>query len=108
MNINNPFETYTRGMTARERRIRSKWALMFAITGLIAIVLTFKVKSQNEDIEELNVQIETLTEERDKLHDDNFVNGVELTRWETTMEWYEDENPQEFKKIEGWRSHNTE
>lgn len=68
MNFYNPFETYTRGMTARERRIRTRWALMFALTGIIAIALTFVVRSQKEDIKELNSQIEALSNERDEFH----------------------------------------
>ena len=98
MNINNPFETYTRGMTARERRIRSKWALMFAITGLIAIMLTFKVKSLNEDIEELQHQMES----------EIFVRDTQLAREEQTLEILKKEDPVCAEKYETTKSNCTE
>jgi hypothetical protein len=99
--MNNPFETYSRGMTARERRIRSRWALMFVISSLVAIWLMVKVGNQENEIDEL-------TRKNSELHGENFANEVELTRWETTIDWYKEENPAEARKIEEWRSHNTE
>lgn len=108
MNINNPFETYTRGMTARERRIRSKWALLFAITGLIAIVLTFKVKNQNENIEELNVQIQSLENEKDEFHDAAFIaNSINL-RYELTFDYLKEVNPNAHKQAQNYFDHQTE
>lgn len=101
MKINNPFETYSRGMTARERRIRSRWALMFVISSLVAIWLMVKVSNQEGEIDEL-------TEKNFELQEENFVNGVKLSRLEQTMEWYMKENPQEARKIEDWMSQNTE
>jgi len=54
------------------------------------------------------IGLDSLQSKVDSLHDENFVNSVELMRWETTMEWYREENPEEAEKIENWRSHNTE
>jgi hypothetical protein len=54
------------------------------------------------------IGLDSLQRKVDSLHDENFVNSVELGRWEVTMEWYKEENPKEAKKIEDWRSHNTE
>jgi tRNA U34 5-carboxymethylaminomethyl modifying enzyme MnmG/GidA len=51
MKINNPFETYTRGMTARERRIRSKWTSLFVASILVCIWLSIKVANLQEDVE---------------------------------------------------------
>jgi hypothetical protein len=64
MKINNPFETYTRGMTARERRIRSKWALMFVVSSLIAIWSTIKYYNEVDDLETeraINTGLQTQT-----------------------------------------------
>jgi hypothetical protein len=54
------------------------------------------------------IGLDSLQHKVDSLHDENFVNSVELGRWEVTMDWYREENPKEAKKIEDWRSHNTE
>jgi hypothetical protein len=54
------------------------------------------------------IGLDSLQRKVDSLHDENFINSVELGRWEITMEWYKEANPKEAKKIEEWRSHNTE
>jgi hypothetical protein len=54
------------------------------------------------------IGLDSLQRKVDSLHDENFINGVELMRWETTIEWYRDVNPKEARKLEEWRSHNTE
>jgi hypothetical protein len=64
MKINNPFETYSRGMTARERRIRSRWALMFVISSLIAVWSTVKYYNEADDLEKqigINTVLQTQT-----------------------------------------------
>ena len=64
MKINNPFETYSRGMTARERRIRSRWALMFVISSLIAVWSTVKYYNEADDLEKergINTVLQTRT-----------------------------------------------
>jgi hypothetical protein len=57
MKMNNPFDTYSRGMTARERRIRSKYGLLFAITGVICIWLAFTHYTQKREIDSLGSDI---------------------------------------------------
>jgi hypothetical protein len=52
--------------------------------------------------------VEILQHKVDSLKDENFVLEVELSRWETTIEWYKEAHPKEAKKLEHWRSHNTE
>lgn len=42
------------------------------------------------------------------LQEENLSLEVELNRWEKTIEWYRRNNPKEAKKLEKWRSHNTE
>lgn len=108
MNFNNPFETYTRGMTARERRIRTKWGLMFALTGIIAIALTFVVRSQKEDIKELNSQIEVLSNERDEFHDANFISNSINLRYELTFDYLKEVNPNAHKQAQDFYDHQTE
>lgn len=112
MNFNNPFETYTRGMTARERRIRTRWGLMFALTGIIAIALTFVVRSQKEDIKELNSQIEALSNERDELQhqmeSEIFVRDTQLAREEHTLEILKKKYPECAEKYETTKSNYTE
>jgi hypothetical protein len=54
------------------------------------------------------IGLDSLQKKVDSLNDENFVTGVELGRWEMTMEWYREANPKEARKLEEWRSHNTE
>jgi hypothetical protein len=49
--MNNPFQSYNRGYTARERRIRTKYASLFLITGLTCIWLAVKVANMQDDLE---------------------------------------------------------
>ena len=55
MKINNPFQTYNRGYTARERRIRTKYASLFLVTGLACIWLTVKNYNDAQDLEKTEV-----------------------------------------------------
>ncbi len=55
MKINNPFQTYNRGYTARERRIRTKYASLFLVTGLACIWLTVKNYNDAQDLEKAEV-----------------------------------------------------
>lgn len=59
-------------------------------------------------VDSLQKKIDRLQFVADSLHDENFMLNVEMGRWDVTMEWYKEENPKEAKKIEDWRSHNTE
>jgi hypothetical protein len=54
------------------------------------------------------IGLDSLQKKVDSLNDENFVTGVELGRWEMTMEWYREANPKEAQKLEEWKSHNTE
>lgn len=51
--MNNPFQSYNRGYTARERRIRRDLGMLLAITGIICIWLAFRTTSQDRTIGEL-------------------------------------------------------
>ena len=51
--MNNPFQSYNRGYTARERRIRRDLGMLLAITGIICVWLAFRTTSQNRTIDEL-------------------------------------------------------
>jgi hypothetical protein len=108
MKINNPFETYTRGMTARERRIRSRWALMFVISSLVAIWLMVKVSNQENDIDELTLKIEELTQKNSELHDEYFNASTVNGRYELSLEFLKEINPKAAKEFEEFFDHQTE
>jgi hypothetical protein len=108
MKINNPFETYTRGMTARERRIRSRWALMFVISSLVAIWLMVKVSNQENDIDELTLKIEELTQKNSELHDEYFHTSTVNGRYELSLEFLKEINPKAAKDFEEFYNHQTE
>ena len=106
--MNNPFDTYSRGMTARERRIRSKWGLMLAITGIICLWLAFTHHSQKREIYEMQDQISKMQLQLDSLHDESFnaftVNG----RYELSLEYLKETNPKAAKDFEDFFDHQTE
>jgi hypothetical protein len=54
------------------------------------------------------IGVDSLQHKVDSLHDENFIIGVELMRWESTIDWYREANPKEAKRLEDWRSQNTE
>ena len=64
MKMNNPFQSYNRGYTARERRIRTKYASLFLVTGLACIWLSVKSYDDSKELEEqrgINTQLQTQT-----------------------------------------------
>lgn len=54
------------------------------------------------------IGIDRLQAQVDSLRDENFILGVELSRWETTIEWYRENRPREARALGDWRSKNTE
>jgi hypothetical protein len=61
--MNNPFQSYNRGYTARERRIRRDLGMLLAITGIISVWLAFRTTGQDRTIDELEVTNTTLHEQ---------------------------------------------
>ena len=62
--MNNPFQSYNRGYTARERRIRTKYASLFLVTGLACIWLSVKSYDDSKELEGqrgINTQLQTQT-----------------------------------------------
>ena len=115
MKINNPFDTYSRGMTARERRIRSKWSLMLAITGIICLGLALKVHRQEkyvESTEKLNFvlrdSVMKLNARVDSLYDESFNASTTNGRYELSLEYLKEVNPKAAKNFEDFFSHQTE
>lgn len=101
MKTNNPFDTYSRGMTARERRIRSKWALALGFTILITTWLIVKVGNQQADIEELE-------KKNSELHDEFFIISTVNGRYELSLEYLKEVNPKAAKDFEDFFDHQTE
>jgi hypothetical protein len=115
MKMNNPFDTYSRGMTARERRIRSKWGLMLAITGIICLWLAFKTHNQEQfvdDAEQSNIvlrdSISKLNVKLDSLHDEAFNASTVNGRYELSLEFLKEINPKAAKDFEEFYDHQTE
>jgi hypothetical protein len=101
MKINNPFDTYSRGMTARERRIRSKWGSLLLVTGIVCIVLAFRSHEQAKRIDALETQLETM-------HDDLFNASSTNGRYELSLEYLKEVNPKAAKDFEDFFEHQTE
>jgi hypothetical protein len=106
--MNNPFDTYSRGMTARERRIRSKYGLLLAITGIICLWLAFTHHTQKREIYEMGQEITKMQSQLDSLHDESFNASTTNGRYELSLEYLKEVNPKAAKDFEDFFSHQTE
>ena len=109
--MNNPFDTNSRGMTARERRIRSKYGLLFAITGVICICLAFKTYRQERFVKTnivLQDSISRLNVELDSLKGEAFNTFTVNGRYELSLEYLKEVNPKAAKDFEDFFDHQTE
>ena len=111
MKMNNPFDTYSRGMTARERRIRSKYGLLLAITGVICVWLAFRTHRQEQFVKSnivLQDSIARLNARADSLYDESFNASTTNGRYELSLEYLKEVNPKAAKDFEDFFSHQTE
>lgn len=134
MKINNPFETYSRGMTARERRIRSRWAFLFVMSSLVAIWSTVKSYNLEDDLEKqrgISVLLQTQTvkmtdtielqeslltkkgitaliNREDSLRSELFVCNVQLQRWGWAFETFKEREPKPAQRFGLIYDHETE
>ena len=115
MKINNPFDTYSRGMTARERRIRSKWAFFLLVTGMICLWLAFRSHTQERFVNEaeqsnlvLQDSISKLNAIVDSLHDESFNASTINGRYELSLEHLKEVNPRAAEEFEHFMSTQTE
>lgn len=115
MKINNPFETYTRGMTARERRIRSKWASLFVVSILVCIWLSVKLSNTQDDLEKneaINTVLQTQTvrmqNKIDSLHDESFIISTINGRYELSLEHLKEVHPKAAAEFEYFMNTKTE
>jgi hypothetical protein len=113
--MNNPFQTYNRGYTARERRIRSKYGLLFLITGLACIWLTIKNHDDAQDLEKteaintvLQTQTVKMTNTIDSLRSELFISSSVNGRYELSLEYLKASNPKAAKQFEDFYDHETE
>jgi hypothetical protein len=119
MKINNPFETYTRGMTARERRIRSKWASLFVASILVCIWLSIKVANLQEDVEKNEAINSVLQSQKvrmekemqnkiDSLHDKSSSISTINGRYELSLDHLKQVYPKAAKEFEYFMNTKTE
>ena len=108
MKMNNPFQSYNRGYTARERRIRRDYGMLFAISGIICIWLAVKVTSQDMTIDKLGVINTALTNQVDSLHDESFNASTVNGRYELSLEHLKEVNPKAAKEFEDYMDTQTE
>lgn len=113
--MNNPFQTYNRGYTARERRIRTKYATLFLITGMISIWLAIKLHSESDDLEKteaintvLQMQTVKMQNQIDSLHDESFITSTVNGRYELSLEHLKEVNPKAAKEFEHFMNTQTE
>ena len=113
--MNNPFQSYNRGYTARERRIRTKYASLFLITGLTCIWLSVKVANMQVDLEKteainsvLQHQTVKMQNQIDSLRDESFITSTVNGRYELSLEYLKGVNPKAAEKFENFMNTQTE
>ena len=106
--MNNPFQSYNRGYTARERRIRRDLGMLLAITGIICIWLTFRTTCQDRTIEELEVNNTALSNKVDSLKSELFITSTVINRYELSLDYLKELNPKAAKEFEEFYNHETE
>ena len=113
--MNNPFQSYNRGYTARERRIRRDYGMLLAITGIICIWLTVRVTRTDKELEKteaintvLQTQTVKLTNQVDSLHDEAFNASTVNGRYELSLEHLKEVNPKAAKEFEEFMNTQTE
>ena len=115
MKMNNPFQSYNRGYTARERRIRRDLGMAFAATGIICIWLAVTVTKQERHItkvESINLNltdsVTKLNQRIDTLYDDSFNASTVNGRYELSLEHLKEVNPKAAKEFEDYMDTQTE
>ena len=113
--MNNPFQSYNRGYTARERRIRTKYASLFLVTGLACIWLSVKSYGDSKELEKerginTQLQIETVKMQNqiDSLHDESFNASTINGRYELSLDYLKEVNPKAAKQFEDYMNTQTE
>jgi hypothetical protein len=106
--MNNPFQSYNRGYTARERRIRRDLGMLLAITGIISVWLAFRTTSQDRTIDELNVNNTALSNKADSLKSELFITSTVIGRYELSLDYLKESNPKAAKEFEEFYNHETE
>jgi hypothetical protein len=106
--MNNPFQSYNRGYTARERRIRRDLGMLLAITGIISVWLAFRTTSQDRTIDELEVTNTVLSNKVDSLKSEIFITATIIGRYELSLDYLKESNPKAAKEFEKFYNHETE
>lgn len=113
--MNNPFQSYNRGYTARERRIRTKYASLFLITGLTCIWLSVKVANMQDDLEKteainsvLQHQTVKMQNRIDSLRDESFITSTVNGRYELSLEHLKGAYPKAAEEFEDFMNNQTE
>ena len=106
--MNNPFQSYNRGYTARERRIRRDLGMLLTITGIICIWLAFRTTGQDRTIDELEVNNTALSNKADSLKSELFITSTVIGRYELSLDYLKESNPKAAKEFEKFYNHETE
>jgi len=63
---------------------------------------------QQRELTKLRIETQTQTQIIDSLNDENFINRIDLGRYELTLDHLKEVNPKIGKEMEEWMSHETE
>jgi hypothetical protein len=79
----------------------------YLIVGLLLVLLTI-IYFKNKKVNQYKIEVETLQNVNDSLHDELFIRHIENGRYELTFEHLKEVNPKLGEEMEEWMSHETE
>jgi hypothetical protein len=78
------------------------------LTACSLLALLATIYFQNERINQFKVEVKTLQSTVDSLHDENFINHVQLDRYELTLDHLQEVNPDAALQFVNFMNHETE
>ena len=78
------------------------------LTACSLLALLTTIYFQNERINQFKVEVKTLQSTIDSLHDENFINHVQLDRYELTLDHLQEVNPDAALQFVNFMNHETE
>ena len=79
----------------------------YLIVGLLLVLLAI-IYFKNKKVNQYKIEVETLQNVNDSLHDELFIRHIENGRYELTFEHLKEVNPKLGEEMEEWMSHETE
>lgn len=71
-------------------------------------ILFYTLFDLKQQVSTLKKEVVTITAQRDSLHDENFIKAVEIGRYELSLNYLQEKNPNAALQFINYMSHETE